>query len=304
MIKKENTAFVFPGQGAQCPGMGLDIFKSSVEAEKIFKKAELLRPGTIKQCFEGTKEELSLTQNTQPCIFTVDVAMAKACQQSGIEAGAYAGFSLGELAALHVASAFEFENAFNLICHRANLMSRSASENPGVMYAVLGLEDYIVEAVCKSIGDCYPVNYNCPGQIVVACRDNYEEAFMTEIRNVNGRARKLAVSGAFHSPFMKMSSDELRRYLENVAFNEPVVPVYSNKTACPYNGLHEDEKKHILAMQLSSPVLWKNIISRMIEDGIDTFIEVGPGKVLCGLISKINPNVRVYHAMDFLSKGE
>lgn len=304
MIKKENTAFVFSGQGAQCPGMGLDIFKSSNEASKIFKMAESLRPGTIKQCFEGTKEELSLTENTQPCLFTVEVAMAKACQQLGVDASACAGFSLGELAALFVAGAFSFEEAFQLVCHRAHLMSRNASENPGVMYAVLGLDDYVVESICKSIGNCYPVNYNCPGQIVVACAENCADMFLTEIKSVNGKARKLAVSGAFHSPFMKKSSDELRTYLKDVSFREPIMPVYSNKTACTYNGLNEEEKKHVLALQVLSPVLWKDIINKMVGDGIDTFIEVGPGRVLCGLINRINPDVNVYHAQDFQLKGE
>ena len=120
--------------------------------------------------------------------------MAKACQQLGVDASACAGFSLGELAALFVAGAFSFEEAFQLVCHRAHLMSRNASENPGVMYAVLGLDDYVVEAICKSIGNCYPVNYNCPGQIVVACAENCADMFLTEIKSVNGKARKLAVS--------------------------------------------------------------------------------------------------------------
>lgn len=305
MFKKENTAFVFSGQGAQCPGMGLDAFNSSTEAAKIFEIADMVRPGTSKQCFEGTKEELSLTENTQPCLLAVDLAMAKACQQAGIEVSACAGFSLGEIAALSLAGAFTTKEAFDLICHRANLMSRASQKHPGAMYAVLGLTDEAVEDICKNMEDCYPVNYNCPGQVVCACTQTQADNFSQEIKNKGGRTRKLAVSGAFHSPFMNEVAEGLKDILNTIVFKEPVLTVYANKTALPYNGNPESEQKNLLAQQASSPVLWTKTIQKMVEDGIDTFIEVGAGKVLCGLIAKINPEVRVLHASEILNyKGE
>lgn len=281
------TAFVFSGQGAQYPGMGKELYETSPAAKSVFDMAEKIRPGTIKQCFEGTKEELSITINTQPCVFIADLAAAAAVDEKGIKPDFVAGFSLGEIAAVAFAGMLSYEEAFRLVCKRAELMDNAAKENKGAMAAVLKLTPQKVEEICKNFKQAYPVNYNSPAQTVVAADEAEIDALCEKVKTEKGKAVKLAVSGAFHSPFMKFASEGLAEYLKGVELLEPVIPVYANVTARPYSG----DYRELLSAQVKSPVKWQTTVENMISDGADKFIEVGVGKTLTGLIKKINTDV-------------
>lgn len=281
------TVFVFSGQGAQYPGMGKELYESSPAAKAVYDMAESIRPGTIKQCFEGTKEELSVTINTQPCLFTVDLAAAAAVKEAGIEPDYISGFSLGEIAAVAFAGIMSYEEAFKLVCKRAELMDKAANENKGAMAAVLKLSTDKVEEICKKYNKAWPVNYNCPGQTVCAVSEEEIDAFCEEIKSEKGKAVRLAVSGAFHSPFMESASKGLAEYLEPLTLNEPIIPVYANLTAQPYSGNY----KELLSKQVMNPVKWQTTVENLIAQGADTFIEVGVGKTLVGLVKKTNGDV-------------
>lgn len=281
------NVFVFSGQGAQIPGMGKSLYDNSPAAKAVFDMAESIRPGTIKQCFEGTKEELSITINTQPCVFAVDLAAAAAVAEKGIRPDYAAGFSLGEIAAIAFAGMLSYEDAFRLVCRRAEVMDKAANENKGAMAAVMKLAPEKVEEICSGFERAYPVNYNSPAQTVVAAAEDEIDALCDKVKEEKGKAVKLAVSGAFHSPFMASASDALREYLEGVSLEEPEIPVYSNVTAQPYEG----DYKELIASQVKSPVKWQKTVENLIEQGADRFIEVGVGKTLTGLIKKINKDV-------------
>lgn len=277
------VAFVFDGQGAQHPGMGQEIFEASPAARAVFELADRVRPGTSAQCFAGTKEELSQTVNTQPCVFAVDLACAAALEEAGIRAEGAAGFSLGEIAGLAQCGILSQENAFSLVCRRAELMEQCTVHRKGGMMAILGLETSTVEQLCKEAG-AYPVNYNCPGQLVAAGEAEAISALQKLVRASGGKAVRLAVSGAFHSPLMSGAADDLTEELKQYSLNPPSVPLYSNKTALPYG----EDPAALIAGQVKSPVLWQKTVENMMADGFDTFVEVGPGTTLCGLIRKIS----------------
>ena len=287
------VAFVFSGQGAQAPGMGRSLSEASAAASAVFALADGIRQGTSRQCFEGTPEELSLTLNTQPCVYAVDMAAAQAMSETGITPDGVAGFSLGELAALSFAGAFSPADGFRLVCRRAALMQEAAERAPGAMAAVLKLSDEQVEALCVQYG-VYPVNYNCPGQLVVAGESAKLADFIAAAAEKRGKAIPLAVSGAFHSPFMRSAADEFAAALTNMSMQSPRLPVYANATALPY----ADDMRGLLSRQMYSPVLWRRTIENMRADGFDTFIEAGPGKTLCGLIRKILPDAAVFNVQD------
>lgn len=278
------TVFVFSGQGAQVPGMGKSLYDNSDAAKAVFDMAESIRPGTLKQCFEGTKEELSETINTQPCVFAVDLAAAAAVAEKGIRPDYVAGFSLGEIAAIAFAGMITYEDAFRLVCKRAEVMDKAAKENKGAMAAVLKLTPEKVEEICSSFEKAYPVNYNSPAQTVVAASEDEIDELCAKVKAEKGKAVKLAVSGAFHSPFMNSASDALAEYLEGVELKEPEIPVYANVTAQPYEG----DYKALVAAQVKSPVKWQTTVENLVSQGADRFIEVGVGKTLTGLIKKIN----------------
>ena len=278
------TVFVFSGQGAQVPGMGKSLYDNSDAAKAVFDMAESIRPGTLKQCFEGTKEELSETINTQPCVFAVDLAAAAAVAEKGIRPDYVAGFSLGEIAAIAFAGMITYEDAFRLVCKRAEVMDKAAKENKGAMAAVLKLTPEKVEEICSSFEKAYPVNYNSPAQTVVAASEDEIDELCAKVKAEKGKAVKLAVSGAFHSPFMNSASDALSEYLEGVELKEPEIPVYANVTAQPYEG----DYKALVAAQVKSPVKWQTTVENLVSQGADRFIEVGVGKTLTGLIKKIN----------------
>ncbi len=282
------TALVFSGQGAQYTGMGKDLYENSPAARAVFDMAESIRPGTVKQCFEGTKEELSVTINTQPCVFITDLAAAAAVAEKGVKIDCVAGFSLGEIAAIAFAGMLPYEDAFKLVCKRAELMDKAAKENPGAMAAVMKISPEQVEEICSGFEKAYPVNYNSPAQTVVAASQDEIDELCEKVKAVKGKAVKLAVSGAFHSPFMNTAADGLAEYLKDTELSEPTVPIYANCTAEPY----KDDYKMLIAAQVNHPVKWQMSVENMISNGVDTFIEVGVGKTLTGLIKKINADVK------------
>lgn len=283
-------AFVFSGQGAQAPGMGKELYDCSPAAKAVFDLADSIRPGTSQQCFEGTQEELNVTINTQPCLFACDLAAAKAAQERGIQPDCAAGFSLGEAAAVAFSGMLTEAEAFSMVCKRAELMNEAAQKNPGAMAAVMKLSPQQVETLCGPIENAWPVNYNSPKQTVVASSADTIDQVVEAASAQRGRAVKLAVSGAFHSPLMHSAADGLREYLASVSLREEKLPVYANLTAEPYG----EDKKETMAAQCENPVRWQKTIENMIANGVDTFIEVGVGKTLAGLIKKINPEVTVY----------
>ncbi len=293
------VAFLFAGQGAQHPGMGVGIATASPAARAVFDAADSVRPGTFEQCCQGTKEELSQTENTQPCVFATDLACARALEEREVEPDVVAGFSLGEVAALTFAGAFSAKKGFELVCRRAELMAAAASSHPGAMRAVVKLdaarvEELAAEVACQADGDCWPVNYNSPMQTVVAGSPTACEKLDELVRGAGGRAMKVAVSGAFHSPYMADAAAGLAAALDG---NEPAamrVPVLANRTAHPYPA---DPKSaaELLSAQVANPVRWTDTIRAMAADGVDAFVEVGPGKTLSGLVKRTLEGVCVYN---------
>lgn len=288
------VAFVFPGQGAQYPGMGKELAEISSAAAGVFRMADAVRPGTSEQCFFGSEELLCQTKVTQPCMFAVEQAAAAALTEAGIHGHFAAGFSLGELSALSYTGVVDVSTTFGLVCRRGELMEAAAQKTSAAMAAVVRLENEKVEALCAQFEKMYPVNYNCPGQVSVAGSREEMADFSAAVKAAGGRAIPLKVSGGFHSPFMAEAAEEFGKLLEAVEFSQPSIPLYSNCTGLPY----EQNVKELLAKQISSPVRWEAIIRHMIANGADTFIEVGPGSTLCGLISKIDKNVRTFGVSD------
>ncbi len=284
------VAFVFPGQGAQYGGMGKELYEASGAARAVFEMADKIRPGTLEQCFYGSKEELSQTINTQPCLFAVDLACAAALEDAGVKADGAAGFSLGEVAAVSFCGMLGFEEGFRLVIKRAEFMDGCASENEGAMAAVLKLDSRLVEGLCEKAG-VYPVNYNCPGQLVAAGTKEGIDELAELVRQNGGKALKLPVSGAFHTPYMKEASDKLCREASRYEFGDQRIPLYSNVTARPYGR----EPAAILSKQVSSPVLWQETIENMLSDGFDTFVEAGAGKTLSSFIKKISAAAFVFN---------
>ena len=281
-------ALVFSGQGAQYSGMGKELYGASAAAKAVYDMADSVREGTSRQCFEGTAEELSRTVNTQPCVFTADLAAAYAVREKGICPDCVAGFSLGEIAALAFSGILSDEDAFRLVCTRGELMDKAARENPGAMVAVMKIAPAQTEEVCAKFEKTYPVNYNSPAQTVVATTEENAEAFCAAVKEIGGRAKRLAVSGAFHSPFMAAAAAGLADYMKDVPFGEPALPIYSDYTAKPYEG----DYKELVRAQVENPVRWQTIVENMIADGVNTFIEVGVGKTLTGLIKRISGDVK------------
>ncbi len=294
------VAFLFAGQGAQYPGMGEALSQCSKAARAVFDGADTLRPGTSAQCFTGTKETLSQTANTQPCVFSVDLAAACALQEAGITPEAVCGFSLGEVAALTFAGAFSHADGFRLILRRADAMQRAAEQRKGGMAAVLKLSNEAVEALCAFHPGVYPVNYNCPGQLVVAGEQEALTAFCAAAQAAGGRTMPLAVNGAFHSPYMAAAAEEFFQLLSDFSFQTPSCPVYANVTAAPYAPPYV----RLLARQIAEPVRFEQSIRAMAAAGIDTFVEVGPGKTLTGLVKKTLPEAEAYNVQDEASLQE
>ena len=213
-------------------------------------------------------------------------------KEAGIVPDCVAGFSLGEIAALAYAGILTDEEAFRLVCKRGELMDKAAKENPGAMVAVMKMTPAQVEEVCAGFDKTYPVNYNSPAQTVVATTSESADAFCEAVKAAGGRAKQLPVSGAFHSPFMADAAAGLADYMKDVDFKEPALPIYSDYTAKPYEG----DYKELVRAQVENPVRWQTIVENMIAEGVDTFIEVGVGKTLTGLIKRIDENVAAFKA--------
>ena len=285
-------AFVFSGQGAQYPGMGSKLNDCSPAAAEIFRKADAVRSGITAICFNGTEEELKITANTQPCLYTVEMAAAAALTEAGIKADMAAGFSLGELAALTYAEAIDPDTGLALVNKRAQFMQEASEEADTSMAAVVKLSNEKVEELCSGFEYVYPVNYNCPGQVAVAMLSSQMQAFSAAVKEAGGRAIPVKVSGAFHSPFMKNASDRFAAELDKTEFAPLQIPVYSNYTSDVY----PEDVAGTLKMQIANPVKWEQIIRNMIAAGADTFIELGAGNTLRGFIKKTDSSVRLYGA--------
>ena len=283
------NAYMFPGHGSQFPGMAKDLYESNATARKLFDRAnEILGFNITEIMFNGTAHELKQTRVTQPAIFLHSVILAKCTPD--FKPDMVAGHSLGEFSALTAAGALEFEDGLRLVSIRAHAMQKACEANPGTMAAILALSTDRVEAICAEVdGVVVPANYNCEGQIVISGSVEAVTEASEKMKAAGARrALILPVGGAFHSPLMQPAADELAAGIESVKFNEPVCPVYQNVTALPTTDPQEI-KKNLLA-QLTAPVKWTQTVMNMVADGASDFIEVGPGKVLQGLVSKIAAN--------------
>lgn len=284
-------AYIFPGQGAQHSGMGLDLYNDSALAKDLFKIAnDILGFEITSIMFSGSAEDLKQTKVTQPAIFLHSVILAKTLGND-FNPDMVAGHSLGEFSALVANNTLSFEDGLKLVSARAQAMQKACDNNPGTMAAVLALEDTIVERVCKEIeGIVVAANYNCPGQLVISGEINAINIACEKLKEKGARrALVLPVGGAFHSPLMEEAKQELENAINNTTFNKPSCPIYQNVTSFAVSD--EMKIKENLISQLTSPVKWTQSIQKMIEDGGNDFIELGPGKVLQGLVRKINGDV-------------
>lgn len=289
-------AYVFPGQGAQFVGMGKDLYDNSPEAKKLFERAnEVLDFVITDLMFSGKDEDLKQTNVTQPAIFLHSVILAKTLGND-FKPDMVAGHSLGEFSALVAAGALPFEDGLQLVSKRAQAMQKACEAEPSTMAAILGLDDEVVEDVCQGIDAIVvPANYNSPGQIVISgSMKGIDQAVEQLSAKGAKRALKLAVGGAFHSPLMQPAQVELANAINNTAFAEPVCPVYQNVDASPYTD-PEMIKKNLVA-QLTAPVRWTQTVKNMLADGAVSFTEVGPGKVLQGLVKKVDRQVETASA--------
>lgn len=281
---------IFPGQGAQYPGMGEKLYEAYPEIRELYENAKKIFPGITEISFHGTADDLKKTENTQPALYLAELSAALILKKNGIEASALAGFSLGEIPALSFGGAFDYIEGFRIVCKRGEFMSA----DPGVetaMAAVLKLDGETVEKICASHSGLYPVNYNCPGQITVSGTKEALNDAKAEFTEAGGRVIPLAVSGAFHSPFMDKASEEFGAFLSTCDIKSPVTTVYANRNAAPYENVVET-----MQAQINHPVLWEKTVRAMAESGVDTFIEVGPGQTLSKFVQKTVPGAKTYHA--------
>jgi len=285
-------AYVFPGQGAQFPGMGKDLYENFEKAKVLFESANNILGFRITDImFEGTAEELKQTKVTQPAIFLHSVILALNAQDFNPDM--VAGHSLGEFSALVANRALSFEDGLRLVAARANAMQKACEANPSTMAAILGLDDSKVEEICAGIDEVVvAANYNCPGQLVISGSNKGIEIACEKMKEAGAkRALPLPVGGAFHSPLMEPARKELEEAILNTKFEKPICPVYQNATALPATDI-ELIKQNLVA-QLTAPVKWTQSVQKMVADGATEFIESGPGKVLQGLVKKIHPEAEV-----------
>ncbi|MDI3478285.1 MAG: [acyl-carrier-protein] S-malonyltransferase [Thermoanaerobacterium sp.] len=293
-------AFIYPGQGAQYAGMGKEIYDNFSEAKEVFEEAnDSLGYDIAKLCFEGPDEELMKTENTQPAILTVSIALTKVLSNKGIKADVTAGLSLGEYSALVYSGALSFKDAVRLVKKRGEYMQNAVPIGIGGMAAIIGLDNETVENICydvKDVGIVEPANYNCPGQLSIAGEIKALEKAV-ELAKVKGakKAVMLPVSAPFHCSMLKEAGIKLEGDLKQIYTYDMSVPVITNVTA---DYLKMDEVKKMLVRQVSSPVLWEQSIRRMIEDEVDTFIEIGPGKTLTGFMKRIDKGKKALNFED------
>ena len=284
-------AYIFPGQGAQYSGMGLDLYNNSSLAKDLFEKANSILEFDITEImFSGSPEDLKQTKVTQPAIFLHSVILAKTLG-SNFKPDMVAGHSLGEFSALVANNSLSFEDGLKLVSARAQAMQKACDNNPGTMAAILALENSVVENICEETeGVVVAANYNCPGQLVISGEIKAIDLACEKLKEQGARrALVLPVGGAFHSPLMEEAKQELENAINNTTFNKPLCPIYQNVTSFAVSD--QMKIKENLIAQLTSPVKWTQSIQKMAADGATNFIELGPGKVLQGLARKINGNV-------------
>ena len=289
-------AYIFPGQGAQFSGMGKDLYDSASIAKDMFEQAnEILGYRISDIMFNGTAEDLKQTKVTQPAIFLHSVILAK-CLGESFKPDMVAGHSLGEFSALVANGTLAFEDGLKLVSNRALAMQKACEAQPSTMAAVLGLEDEVVENICKGINEVVvAANYNCPGQLVISGSNEGVDWACEALQNAGARrAMKLPVGGAFHSPLMAPAREELEDAILSTLFSIPICPVYQNVTASAVE--HRETIRTNLIEQLTAPVKWTQTIQQMLKDGATSFTEVGPGKVLQGLIKKVDRSVETSSA--------
>lgn len=290
-------ALVFPGQGSQAVGMGAAASLRYESAAEVFRRAdEVLGWSVADLCFQGPAQRLNRTEFSQPALFVSSAAILAALRERGVMGDVVTGHSLGEYSALLAADAMDFTAGLELVAFRGRIMGEAAQDSPGSMAAVLGLPDEQVEEVCVQTGNVWPVNYNSPGQVVIsgetgAVREAIEAMGAAGAKKVV----ELAVSGAFHSPLMAPAAQRMREHLAGVEFREPGPPFVSS-ISCAYEGAAG--LKDLLVRQMVSPVRWRQTVEGLIADGVDSFLEVGSGKVLCGLIRRVNRDVSATNVSD------
>lgn len=288
-----STAFIFPGQGAQVVGMGKDFYEKYEESREIFDKASELLGFDMKDlCFENEKD-INITEYTQPALLTVSVAILRVLEQKGIRPDVCAGLSLGEYCAMVASEVMSFEDAVKTVRQRGILMQEAVPLGVGAMCAVLGLDGETVNKVCQGVDDVYVANYNCPGQIVISGKAEAVEQAAGLLKEAGAkRCMMLNVSGPFHSPLLREAGDKLAEVLKDVKLNDGfTIPYVTNVTAEYVNTT--EEIRELLRKQVSSSVMWQQSVENMIAKGVDTFVEIGPGKTLAGFMKRINKEVRM-----------
>jgi [acyl-carrier-protein] S-malonyltransferase len=302
--KMPKIAFIFPGQGSQYIGMGKDLYDNSPEARQIFDEADKVLGRSISGlCFNGPEEQLKDTRNSQPCIFTASVAVLKALAAEGIRPDFVAGHSLGEYSALVAAGAISFQEALRLLNRRAQLMGEADPTQQGTMAAVMGLERDVLDECLKAVnqeqaGPVEAANFNSPGQIVVSGAKAGIAKLQDLVAGKGGRFIPLPVSGAFHSSFMKKAADTFHNDLQQVTWQEPATPIVANVSAHPVKA---SELADSLYRQLYSPVLWEDTLKFLAGEAVQIFVEVGPGKVLAGLVKRTLKDVTILNCEDSTS---
>ncbi|MBO5460784.1 MAG: ACP S-malonyltransferase [Ruminococcus sp.] len=288
------VAFIYPGQGAQKAGMGKDFYENSELAKAVYDKAsELLGLDMKELCFEKN-DRLDLTEYTQAAMVTTCLAMTKVVEEKGLKPDVTAGLSLGEYCAISVAGGMKEEDAIRLVRTRGILMQNTVPQGEGAMAAILGMEAEAIESVIKDIEGVSVANYNCPGQIVITGKTNAVETAAASLKEAGAkRALVLNVSGPFHSPMLKEAGEKLGKEMETMEFTELKIPYVTNVNADYVNDI--SQTKELLTKQVSASVRWQESMEKLIADGVDTFVEIGPGKTLNGFLKKIDKNIHVYN---------